>query len=88
MARKPEVTLDITSASPALRKPLIDAVLRESLVVDSGDGLVIVYDHEPVGLGYELELRKDTRGRFDFAATQRNDGCWVARLTPRSYRIE
>jgi uncharacterized protein (DUF2249 family) len=88
MARKPEVVLDITSTSPALRKPLIDAVLSESLNVGGDDTLIIVYDHEPVGLGYELELRKDTRGRFDFAATQRNDGCWVARLTPRSYRIE
>ncbi len=83
MARRPQVTLDITAASPAFRRPLIDAVLRESIASGLTDVLNIVYDHEPVGLGYELELRKDTRGKFDFDASQRSDGCWLARLTPR-----
>ncbi len=83
MPRRSQVVLDITSATPALRRPLIDAVLRESMASGLPDVLTIIYDHEPVGLGYELELRKDTRGKFEFAATQRNDGCWLARLTPR-----
>jgi uncharacterized protein (DUF2249 family) len=87
MPKKHEVVVDITSTTPSMRKPLIDAILREAIASDAGDSLVIVYDHEPVGLGYELELRKDTRGRFDFSAMQRTDGCWVARLTPRSYKL-
>ena len=84
MARKAEVTLDITSTTPALRRPLIDAVLRETLASGAPDSVTLVYDHEPVGLGYELELRKDTRGMFDFSAKQRTDGCWIVRLTQRS----
>lgn len=85
MPRKPEVTLDITSTTPALRRGLIDAVLREVLGSGANDTVTLVYDHEPVGLGYELELRKDTRGRFDFTAMQRNDGCWIVRLAQRPF---
>jgi uncharacterized protein (DUF2249 family) len=83
VVRKAEVTLDITSTTPALRRSLIDAVLREVLASGASDAITVIYDHEPVGLGYELELRKDTRGMFDFSAVQRTDGCWVVRLNRR-----
>ena len=83
MARSCEVVLDVSTASAAIRRPLIDAAIRSVMDSLGGDALLIVYDHEPVGLGYELELRRETRGRFDFTATRRTDGCWVARLSPR-----
>ena len=83
MPRCCEVTLDVSEASAAIRRPLIDAAIRASMDSLGGDAILIVYDHEPVGLGYELELRRETRGRFDFTATRRTDGCWVARLSPR-----
>ena len=82
--RRAEIILDISSASPQLRRPLIDGVVAGLLGSGATDTVSIIYDHEPVGLGYELELRRETRGRFDFSAVQRSDGCWVARLTPRS----
>ena len=83
MPRCCEVTLDVSTASAPIRRPLIDAAIRSVMDSPAGDALLIVYDHEPVGLGYELELRRETRGRFDFSATRRTDGCWVARLQPR-----
>lgn len=42
------------------------------------DELVLVTDHEPSGIGYQIDLRKETRGRFEFAYDQRSDGAWVA----------
>ena len=83
VARCCEVTLDVSGASAAIRRPLIDSAIRAVMDTAGGDALLIIYDHEPVGLGYELELRRETRGHFDFTATQRTDGCWVAKLSPR-----
>jgi uncharacterized protein (DUF2249 family) len=73
----------VSAASAKIRRPLIDSAIRAIMDSAGGDNLLVIYDHEPVGLGYELELRRETRGRFDFTATQRKDGCWVARLSPR-----
>jgi hypothetical protein len=83
VSRRCEVTLDVSAASAGIRRPLIDAAIRAVMSGAGDDVLMIVYDHEPVGLGYELELRRETRGRFDFSAIRRNDGCWVARLAGR-----
>ena len=47
------------------------------------DDLVLVTDHEPSGIGYQIDLRKETRGRFEFSYDQRSDGAWVAIITPR-----
>jgi uncharacterized protein (DUF2249 family) len=41
-----------------------------------------VCDHEPAGLGYQIDLRRETRGRFTFEYDQRADGAWVAFITP------
>ena len=84
MTRCCEVTLDLSEASATIRRPLIDAAIRAIMDSLGDDILLVVYDHEPVGLGYELELRRETRGRFDFTATRRTDGCWVARLSRRA----
>ena len=86
MTRCCEVTLDVSAASAAIRRPLIDSAIRAVMDSPGHDVLLVVYDHEPVGLGYELELRRETRGRFDFSATRRTDGCWVARLSQRAPR--
>ena len=86
MPRCCEVTLDVSEASASIRRPLIDAAIRAVMDTPGDDTLLIVYDHEPVGLGYELELRRETRGRFDFTAKRRTDGCWVARLSSREVR--
>ncbi len=45
--------------------------------------LLLVSDHEPAGLGYQIDLRRETRGLFEFSYNQRSDGAWVALLQPR-----
>jgi len=42
-----------------------------------------VCDHEPAGLGYQIDLRRETRGRFEFTYQKRSDGAWVALLRKR-----
>ena len=42
------------------------------------DSLVVICDHEPAGLGYQLDLRKETMGRFEYFYDQSMDGAWVA----------
>jgi uncharacterized protein (DUF2249 family) len=45
------------------------------------DELLIVTDHEPSGIGYQIDLRRETRGRFEFSYNQRSDGAWVAMIS-------
>jgi uncharacterized protein (DUF2249 family) len=80
--------LDVSTASAGIRRPLIDSAIRAVMDSPGDDVLLIIYDHEPVGLGYELELRRETRGHFDFTATRRTDGCWVAKLSQRAVPAE
>jgi uncharacterized protein (DUF2249 family) len=72
------LVLDIRGCTPALRQPLVFCVVEKLIELDSPDNLVVVCDHEPAGLGYQLDLRKETRGRFEYHYDQRLDGAWVA----------
>jgi hypothetical protein len=49
----------------------------------STETIVCICDHEPAGLGYQMELRRETRGRVGFSYDQRLDGAWVALITLR-----
>lgn len=77
------LVVDLRGLSPALRRPLAFSLLDKMMEMDCTDSLVLVFDHEPAGLSYQIELRKETRGRFDFHYDQRLDGAWVALLRPR-----
>jgi uncharacterized protein (DUF2249 family) len=75
--------MDIRGLTPALRRPMVFTVIDKMLDVDAGDSLVVICDHEPAGLGYQMELRKETKGRFEFFYDQRLDGAWVALIRRR-----
>lgn len=77
------LVMDIRGLTPALRRPLLFTVIEKMLEAECPDDLVVVCDHEPAGLGYQLELRKDTKGRFEFGYDQRLDGAWVAMIKHR-----
>ena len=47
------------------------------------DQLLVVTDYEPSGIGYQIDLRRETRGKFEFSYDQRSDGAWVAFIRPR-----
>lgn len=62
---------------------MVFAIVDKMLDMDADDSLVVVCDHEPAGLGYQLDLRKETKGRFEYFYDQRLDGAWVALIRRR-----
>lgn len=72
------LVLDTRGLSPAVRRPVVFVVIDKMVEMDCADSIVVITDHEPAGLGYQLELRKETKGVFDFFYDQRLDGAWVA----------
>lgn len=78
------LVVDVRAFSPALRRPLIFALVDKLLEVEAPDELVLICDHEPAGVGYQIDLRKETRGRFSFSYDQRSDGAWVAIVRPNA----
>lgn len=78
--------VDIRGFDPALRRSLVFSIVDKFIQMGCDDQIILVCDHEPAGLGYQIDLRKETRGRFDFSYDQRSDGAWVALMKPRSPR--
>ena len=77
------LVIDIRGLTPALRRPLLFTVMEKMLESDADDTVVVICDSEPAGLGYQLELRRETKGHFEFFYDQRLDGAWVALIRPR-----
>ena len=57
---------------------MIFTVVDKLVELASKDELLLVTDHEPSGIGYQIDLRRETRGRFEYTYSQRSDGAWVA----------
>ena len=57
---------------------MIFAVVDKLVDLGSSDDVVFVTDHDPSGIGYQIDLRRETRGRFEFTYRQRHDGAWTA----------
>lgn len=72
------LVLDIRGLTPSLRRGIVFAVMDKLIESDADDSVVVVCEHEPTGLGYQLDLRRETRGMFEFYCDQRLDGAWVA----------
>lgn len=77
----PRLVLDIRALTPALRRPLILAMVDQLLSLGATETVVVICDSEPAGLGYQMELRRETRGRVSYSYDQRLDGAWVALIT-------
>lgn len=80
---KGQLVVDVRSFDPALRRPLIFSLVDKLVEFDSADQLIVVTDHEPSGLGYQIDLRRETRGKFEFSYNTRSDGAWVALIRRR-----
>jgi uncharacterized protein (DUF2249 family) len=77
----PRLVIDIRALTPNYRRPLVLTIVDHLLSVGSTETIVVIADHEPAGLGYQMELRRETRGRVGFSYDQRLDGAWVALIT-------
>lgn len=74
------LVVDVRSFDPDHRRALIFAVIDKLIAIGCREEVVIVSDHDPSGLGYQIDLRKETRGMFEFTCQTRSDGAWVALL--------
>ena len=77
------LVVDLRGLAPATRRPVVFAVVDKLIEVDSQDSLVLICDHDPSGLGYQLDLRRESRGCYEFDCDQRMDGAWVALVRRR-----
>jgi len=80
------LVVDIRGFDPALRRAVVFSLVDKFIELGCSDQLILVCDHEPAGLGYQIDLRRETRGRFDFSYDVRSDGAWVAIVKPRAER--
>lgn len=78
VGRRGQLVIDIRALDPAAKRPIIFAIVATLLETGCSDDLLIVCEHEPAGLAYQLDLRRETRGLFTYSFTQRSDGAWVA----------
>jgi hypothetical protein len=83
VARAGRVTVDVRSLDAGLQRPLLLQVVDAVALSGWECEVVIVADHELAALGYQIDLRKETRGAFEFHTSQRTDGAWVAVLSPK-----
>lgn len=81
--RAGDLIVDIRHFDPALRRALVFSLVDKLIEISADDQLVLVCDHEPAGLGYQIDLRRESRGRFEFSYDRRSDGAWVAFIRPR-----
>jgi len=77
------LVVDVRGFSPGLRRPLVFSIIDKMVELESEESLVVICDHEPAGLGYQLDLRKETKGMFEYYCDQRLDGAWVALIRKR-----
>lgn len=75
--------LDMRGFEPSLRRSLLFAIVDKMVELDCSDQLLVVTDHDPSGLGYQIDLRRETRGKFEFSSDQRSDGAYVAFMRPK-----
>lgn len=79
------IVLDIRGTTQSIQQRVCLAAIDAIVGLDVRDDLVIVADYELTGLSYQLDLRHQTRGMFEYSCEQRSDGAWAC-LVRRSWR--
>jgi hypothetical protein len=77
------LVVDMRAFDTSQRRALTFALVDKFLELGISDSLMVITEHESSGIGYQIDLRKETRGRFEFSCAQRSDGAWVAVITPK-----
>jgi len=79
------LVVDVRAFAPESRRPILFAIVDKLVELNCCEELIIVSDHDPSGLGYQIDLRKETRGVFEFTCDLRSDGAWVAMVERRRH---
>lgn len=78
---KPEIlTVNVRPLMPSHHHPVIFAILEKLSEIGAPQVLLVISDHKPVGLPMELEMREQTKRRYDFSTEQQEDGTWLSRI--------
>lgn len=77
-ASRGNLVVDIRAFDPAMRRAMIFAVVDKMVEIGCADDIIFVSDHDPSGIGYQIDLRRETRGFFEFTYGRRLDGAWTA----------
>ncbi len=80
-----QIVIDVRGCTPDIRRPLVFCVIDKLIEFDAPDSLLVVTDHEPTAIGYQIDLRKETRGKFEYFYDQRLDGAWVALIRRKNF---
>lgn len=72
------LVVDLRGLMAAAQRPVVFAVIDTLLALDCHDSIVLVCDHDPSAIGYQLDLRRQSRGCYEFDCDRRADGAWVA----------
>lgn len=81
---RPEaVIFDVRALIPSHRHTLIFLVLEQLSQLSPQTPLWVINDHNPQGLGFELEMRPETKDKYDFESDAQADGTWVAKIRRR-----
>ena len=78
------LVVDVRAFDPEFRRAVLFAVVDKLVELGSRDQIIVVSDHDPSGLGYQIDLRRESRGIFEFTCDVRSDGAWVALLKRKS----
>lgn len=77
------LVMDLRGLAITVQRPVVFAVVDKMLELDCHDSIVLICGHDPSGIGYQLDLRRESRGCFEFDCDQRLDGAWVALIRRR-----
>lgn len=78
------LVVDVRAFDPEFRRAVLFAVVDKLVELGSRDQIIMISDHDPSGLGYQIDLRRESRGIFEFTCDVRSDGAWVALLKRKS----
>ncbi len=76
-----KLVVDVRTFEPQHRRALVFAIVDKLVELGVNDQLLLISDHDPSGLTYQIDLRRETRGLFEVNCDLRSDGAWVALLS-------
>lgn len=75
-----ELIMDVRGLIPSERHGPIRAALKE---LPPGRTLIVINDHNPQGLFFELEAMPESTGRYDYQTEEKGERCWHAVIKAR-----
>lgn len=83
MAHRGQILVDMRGFDTALKRPFLLALVDKMVEFEAQDQMLLISDHEPSAITAQIDLRKESRGKFECSCEQRSDGAWVAFVRPR-----